>query len=192
MPRPIAALAVVAVLLLAGCAERNPAAPPAPAPSATSSATPSLPALNAPTPAPTLSSAPTSAAVSLIVHQGPPPAGVRRGPAWLVASAHPAAASVGIAWTDSVAPGCGAAKDVWLQETAVAVVIDLVHSVGRVGVVCPAVLVPRRATVPLAAPLGTRILEEHVSGPGSAGAACPSPGPIARSSQVVCPLTPKG
>ena len=188
MPRSIAALAAVAVLLLAGCAERSPAAPPPPTPTATSS----LPSIGAPTPAPTLSAAPSSGTVTLTVHHGARPAGVLRGPEWLVTAADPAAASVGIAWTDSVAPGCGAVQEAWVQETATAVVIDLVRSTRRAGVVCPAVLVPRAATLALAAPLGTRLLEEHESAPGSAGAPCPSPGPLVQSVQVICPLTAKG
>jgi hypothetical protein len=189
VPRSIAALAAVAVLLLAGCAERSPAAPPPPTP--TPSATSTLPSIGAPTPAPTLSAAPSAGTVTLTVHHGAPPAGALRGPEWLVTAAGPTTASVGIAWTDSVAPGCGAVQDAWVQETGTAVVIDLERSARRVGVVCPAVLVPRAATVTLAAPLGTRTLEEHESAPGSVGAPCPSPGPIARSAQVVCPLTAK-
>ena len=190
MPRRLAALAAVVVVLLAGCAEQHPAAPPAPAP--TTSPTSSLPGIGAPTPAPTVSAAPARGQVVLTVHQGPPPPGVRRGPAWQVVSADPASASVGIAWADSVAPGCGAVKDVYVQETAQAVVLDLVHSTPRVGVVCPAVLVPRRATVPLAAPLGTRTLEEHALPSGMSGAPCPTPGPAAQAVQIVCPLRSKG
>jgi hypothetical protein len=191
VPRRVVVLAALAVALLAGCSEQHPAAPPAPAPAPTATATTTLPAVNAPTPAPTVSAAPTSGAVTLTVHQGPPPPGVRRGPPWLVVSADRSAASVEIAWADSVAPGCGAAKDVWVDESATAVVIDLVHSLGRVGVVCPAALVARHATVPLAAPLGARMLEEHRSAAGMAGAPCPSSGPIAKAVQIVCPLVPK-
>ena len=195
MPRRIAALAAVAVLLLTGCAEQHPAAPPQPAtsPSPISSPSTSSPvALNTPTPAPTLSPAPTSGTVHLTVHRGPLPPGVRRGPAWLVVSADPASASVTIAWTDAVSPGCGAVQDAWVQETNDAVVIDLVHSARRVGLMCPLVLAPRRATVTLSAPLGSRTLEEHVSTPTAGDGPCPSPGPISQTAQVVCPMTSKG
>lgn len=195
MPRRIAALAAVAVLLLTGCAERGPAAPPQPAtsPSPAASASPSSPvSLNTPTPAPTVSPAPRSGSVTLTVHRGPLPPGVRRGPAWLVVSADPSSASVTIAWTDAVSPGCGAVQDAWVQETSDAVVIDLVHSVRRPDIVCPLVLAPRHATLMLAAPLGTRTLEEHVSTLTGGDAPCPSPGPISQTAQVVCPMTSKG
>jgi hypothetical protein len=189
VPRPRAVLAVLAVLLLAGCSEQHPAIPPAPATTPTAASNPS--GISAPTPAPTVSPAPGGGGVTLTVHQGPPPPGVRRGPAWLVASAEPASASVGIAWTDVISPDCGAVQDAWVQESADAVVIDLVHSARRAGVVCPLVLAPRHATVPLTAPLGSRVLEEHASSTGP-GVPCPSPGPIAKTVQVICPLTSKG
>jgi hypothetical protein len=195
VPRRIAALAAVAVLLLSGCAEQQAAAPPQPAssPSPVASASPSSPAeLNTPTPAPTVSPAPTSGSVRLTVHRGALPPGVRRGPAWLVVSADPSSAAVTIAWTDAVSPGCGAVKDVWVQETNDAVVLDLVHSARRPDIVCPLVLAPRRATVTLAAPLGSRTLEEHASTLTGGDGPCPSPGPISQTVQVVCPMTSKG
>lgn len=195
MPRRIAVLAALAVLLLTGCAEQHPAAPPQPATSPSPVASPSTSspvALNTPTPAPTVSPAPTSGTVRLTVHRGPLPPGVRRGPAWLVVSADPASASVTIAWTDAVSPGCGGVRDVWVQETNDAVVLDLVHSAHRLGVMCPLVLAPRRAAVTLSAPLGSRTLEEHVSTLTAGDAPCPSPGPISQTAQVVCPMTSKG
>lgn len=195
MPRRIAVLAALAVLLLTGCAERNPAAPPQPAtsPSAVASASPTGPvALNTPTPAPTVSPAPRSGVVQLTVHRGPLPPGVRRGPAWLVVSADPSSASVTITWTDAVSPGCGAVRDVWVQESNDAVVLDLVRSVRRTDIVCPMVLAPRRATITLAAPLGSRTLREHVSTLTAGADPCPSPGPISQTVQVVCPMTSKG
>lgn len=195
MPRRIAALAAVALLLLTGCSEQHAATPPQPAtsPSPAASASTSSPvALNTPTPAPTVSPAPTSGVVHLIVHRGALPPGVRRGPAWLVVSAHPSSAAVTITWTDAVSPGCGAVKDVWVQETNDAVVLDLVHSVRRSDIVCPMVLAPRRATVTLTSPLGTRTLEEHASTLTAGDGPCPSPGPISQTVQVVCPMTSKG
>ncbi len=200
MPRRIAALAALAVLLLSGCAEQHAAAPPQPATSpspvasapAPSASAPSPSALGTPTPAPTVSPAPTSGTVHLTVHRGALPLGVRPGPAWLVVSARPSSASVTISWTDAVAPGCGAVKDVWVQETTDAVVLDLVHSARRTGLVCPMVLAPRRATVALAAPLGSRTLEEHASTLAAGEDPCPSPGPISQTVQVVCPMASKG
>jgi hypothetical protein len=197
VPGRIVALAVGAALLLTGCAEQHAAGPPVPAtsPSAVASASPSASvpsALNTPTPAPTLSPAPTAGTVHLTVHRAALPPGVRRGPEWLVVSAAPASTSVTIAWTDAVSAECGAVQDVWVQETSDAVVLDLVHSAHRAGAVCPMVLAPRRATVPLAAPLGSRTLEEHVSTPTAGDGPCPSPGPISQGAQTVCPLTTKG
>jgi hypothetical protein len=192
VPRRIAALSALAVLLLTGCAEQHPAAPPQPATSPSPVASSPAPALSTPTPAPTVSPAPRGGVVTLTVHHGAPPAGVRPGPAWVVVSADPASAAVTIAWTDAVSPGCGAVRDVWVQETNDAVVLDLVHSARRVGMMCPLVLAPRRATVTLTAPLGSRTLEERAGSAGLGEDPCPSPGPISQTVQVVCPLTSKG
>lgn len=193
MPRRLAALAAVAVLLLTGCAERQGAAPSQPAASSSpvASASPSTPT-STPTPAPTVSPAPTSGRVTLTVHRGPLPPGVRPGPAWLVVSADPSSASVTITWTDAVSPSCGAVKDAWVEETNDAVIIDLVHSARRSDIMCPLVLAPRHATVTLAAPLGARTLEEHASTLTGGETPCPSPGPISQTARVVCPLTSKG
>ncbi len=182
----LATLAVGSALLLAGCAEPQAAIPPVPAstptPSAIEMATP------APTPAPTLSGAPTGGTVSLSVHRGAPPLLAHEGPAWYVIAADPGSTSVKIAWTDTPTPGCGAVRDVWVQETSNDVTIDLARSARGLDTTCPDVLVPRRATVSLEAPLGSRRLLEESGGP-MVPHPCPSPlSATPASPDIACPL----
>src|SRR5579875_1722777 len=148
MRRPLVALAVLA-LLLTGCAEQQPAQPGG---GTSAGSTPGNGVT--PTPAPTDSATPAPGDVALTVHRGSPPGGVRRGPAWRLVSADPAASAVRITWYDGAGTGCGTVQDVWVRETSAVVVIDLVRSAVRPGVACPALLAPRTATIPLAAPVG--------------------------------------
>jgi hypothetical protein len=157
MRRSFVALALV-VLALAGCAEQHPAGPPPPSGTSESATVPT----GMPTPAPTAS----AGGGAVTVHRGTPPAGTPRGPAWeALSTPDPAATSVEIGWWDSPSPDCGAVRDVWVRETSTAVVIDLVRSPRRLGIMCPAVLVPRRANVPLRSPLGSRTLQQGASSP---------------------------
>ena len=154
---------------LVGCAEQQPAAPPAagiqeepPIPTSmpTSSASASPSGIPSPTPG-------AGSLVQLTVHQGTPPAGVRLGPAWEPVSTPLATStSVQIAWTDSQSPGCGAVQDVYVRETSSTVVIDLVRGTRKLGIMCPAILVPRRADVPLPSPLGSRTLQQDAASAG--------------------------
>lgn len=186
----LATLVAGTALLLAGCAEPQAAIPPVPAssptPSAIEMATPAPTA--APTPAPTLSGAPAGGRVSLSVHRGAPPLLAHQGPTWYVISAEPASTSIKIAWTDTPSPGCGAVKDVWVQETSNDVTIDLARSARNVDTTCPDVLVPRRATISLEAPLGSRRLLEESGGP-MVPRPCPSPlSATPASPDIACPL----
>jgi len=158
----------IAGCLLAGCAEQHAAAPPPGAvtepPIPTSMPTPSASASASGMPSPTPGA---GALVQLTVHQGRPPAGVRRGPAWEPVSTPLATStSVQIAWTDSPSPGCGAVQDVYVRETSSTVVIDLVRGTRKLGIMCPAILVPRRAEVPLPSPLGSRTLQQDAASAG--------------------------
>ena len=151
---------------LAGCAEQHAATPPPGAvtepPIPTSMPTPTGSASAVPTP-----TTGTPALVHLTVHQGTPPAGVRRGPAWEPVSTPIATStSVRIGWTDTPSPGCGAVRDVWVRETSASVVIDLVRGTRTAGIMCPAVLVPRQAEVPLPSPLGSRVLQQDAASAG--------------------------
>jgi hypothetical protein len=182
----LATLAAATALLLTGCAEPQAAIPAVPAssptPSAIEMATP------APTPAPTLSGAPNGRTVSLTVHRSAPPLLAHEGPTWYVLAADPASSSVEIAWMDTPSPGCGAVKDVWVQETSKDVTIDLARSARNVDTTCPDVLVPRRATVPLDSPLGSRRLLEESGGP-MVPRPCPSPlSATPASPDIACPL----
>lgn len=180
MLRPIVALAAVA-LLLTGCAEQQPAGPP---PTAVTPAPGSSPSES---PTATPSTAPTAGSVSLAVHHGTPPATARRGPAWTLVTSDPSSSSVTIAWTDTPSPACGAVRDVWVRESGSTVVVDLVRSNRKAEVMCPAVLVPRTATVPLDRALGSRTLQQDATAPGDGRLPCPTP---TASRPVACPLTP--
>jgi hypothetical protein len=96
---------------------------------------------------------------------------------------------VTIAWSDVPTPGCGAVQEAYVRETASAVVIDLVHSPRKSGVVCPTVLVPRQASVTLATPVGSRTLQQDATTPNDGLLPCPSPSPSS-SRPISCPLTP--
>lgn len=185
MPRrPIAlvALTAAAAVLLTGCAEAVAAIPPVPA----SSPTPS--AIEVATPAPTLSGAPTGGRVTLNVLRGAPTALAHEGPSWYVISADPSSTSIEIGWHDTPSSDCGPVRDVWVQETSRTVTIDLARSGRKVDTTCPAVLVPRRATVSLEAPLGSRTLLEQ-SGAPMAPRPCPSPlSSTPASPDLACPL----
>jgi hypothetical protein len=163
---------------LTGCAEQHAAAPPPSAatqpPVPTSMPTSSAPASPTPTPSG------TAGLVRLTVHQGTPPAGVRRGPAWEPVSTPIATStSVRIAWTDSPSPGCGAVRDVYVRETSSSVVIDLVRGTRTPGIMCPAILVPRRAEVPLPSALGSRVLQQDAASAGVQIAPAPTTAPTA-------------
>ncbi|MGN6741739.1 MAG: hypothetical protein ACTHJL_00380 [Amnibacterium sp.] len=181
MRRSIVALAALA-LLLTGCAEAQPAAP------APTAVTPAPGSSLSPSPSATPSSA-APAPVQLTVRHGKPPAGVQRGPAWTLVASSPGSSSVTIAWSDVPTPGCGEVKEAFLREGSSSVVLDLVHSARKTGVVCPTVLVPRQATVTLSAPLGSRSLQEDATTPGDGLLPCPSASPSS-SRPISCPLSP--
>lgn len=187
MPRRSIALATLVVgtaLLLAGCAEPQAAIPAVPA------STPTPSAIEMATPAPTLSGAPMGHTVALTVHRSAPPLLAHKGPAWYVIAADPASASVEIAWMDTPSPDCGPVSDVWVQETSKDVTIDLARSARNVDTTCPDVLVPRRATVSLDSPLGSRRLLEESGGP-MVPRPCPSPlSATPASPDIACPLGP--
>ncbi len=105
--------------------------------------------------------------MQLTVHHGSPPAGVRRGPAWEPVSTPIASStSVQIAWEGTPSPGCGAVRDVWVRETSTSVVIDLVRGTRTAGIMCPALIVPQRAEVPLPSALGSRVLQQDAASAG--------------------------
>lgn len=162
MRRSVVVLAAL-TLALTGCAEQQPAAPPATSvPSVSASPPPSAPASAAPTP-----TTGTGGLLHLTVHHGAPPAGVRRGPAWEpLSTPNASSTSVLIGWTGAPSPGCGAVRDVWVRETSSSVVIDLVRSARAPGIMCPALLVPQRAEVPLPSALGSRVLQQDASSAG--------------------------
>ena len=62
--------------------------------------------------------------------------------------------------------GCGAVRDVYVRETSTSVVIDLVRGTRTAGIMCPAILVPRQAEVPLPSPLGSRVLQQDAASAG--------------------------
>jgi hypothetical protein len=179
--------AAIAAAALAGCATTAPGNP-GPAPSASASTTgPLVP----PQPQPHGTSAQV---VRLHVHRGPAPSGSRIGPLWRVVEPAGAARAVTIAWSDSPSAACGAATDVWVAESGGRVVIDLTGRPARPTLICAALVVPRRMSVPLAAPLGSRHLFEHRPSVPAPRSTCP-PGPVRAAVTVpaiACPLHSAG
>jgi hypothetical protein len=178
-------LAAAVVLLLAGCAGQggapsgNPSASSTPSPSASSA--PAKGGVVKPGPAP--STAPgTVRAAHLVQHRGPVPSTKRLGPVWQLVRSSAGSRDVRILWASGTTPTCGAPTDVYVTETADAVVIDLAGPRPRSGVACSALAVQSTATVVLAQPLGSRTLEEHRIG------ACALPTPsTGMQPQVACP-----
>jgi hypothetical protein len=181
-------LAAAVVLLLAGCAGqagapsgRSSGTAASPTTSASSSPGPGKGGVVKPGPAP--STAPGAArTVHLVAHQGPVPSTKRLGPAWQLVQSSAGSPDVRILWTSSTSPTCGAPTDVYVTETADAVVLDLAGPRPRAGVACSALAVQSTATVVLAQPLGSRVLEEHLLG------ACALPTPsTGMQPQIACP-----
>jgi hypothetical protein len=181
-------LAAAVALLLSGCAGQagapsgDPSASSAPStPSASASAGPVRGGVVRPGPAPSTASG-TVRTVHLVQHTGPVPGTKRSGPVWQLVRSSAGSADVRILWASSTTPTCGAPTDVYVTETADAVVLDLAGPRPRSGVACSALAVESTATVVLAQPLGSRTLEEHRIG------ACALPTPsTGMQPQVACP-----
>jgi hypothetical protein len=175
---------LLAAGLLAGCAEPGepggapPSSVPAPAPS-----TPAPTSTPVPMPTPPVRDVGGGRAVRarLAVHRGAAPVGALIGPAWRLRASSAGSPSVRIAWYDAPSAACGAATDVWVAESADAVVIDLAgHGVGPT-ILCAAIVVPRTMSVPLSVPLGHRRLLEHPA-TGRRRAAAGSSAPLGSAS----------